>query len=189
MIGFIALLAFFIFATVVSINSSKNITSIPLDFYGTSKEVDIDEFNTYLKESDISVFLPTIIPNKLSITAIYLKENPFIAIVVYSAEFNKDYKTAELTIQISIANYKPDYDELVSKIQNPETETALEINTWPLLVNEKASSGADSSTIAKWGEYTVFTTLWIQDNQYYINSPTFTFSDVVNLVENMKPLT
>jgi hypothetical protein len=172
----------------VNYNNSKNLISTPPDFYATSKEVDIDEFKIFLKESNISVYLPTSIPNKLSLTAIYLEERSFIAIVVYSAEKNRDYKTAELTVQISIAQYKPDYDELISKIQNPETETALKINNWPLLVNEKASSGGDSSFIAKYGDYTVFTMLWIQNNQYYINSPTFTFSDVVSLVENMQQL-
>jgi hypothetical protein len=188
MIVFIVLLIFFISTTLIAnyINSA-NLVTIPPDFYGTSKEVDINEFETFLNESNISIYLPTIIPNELNLTAIYLMENPFIAIVVYSAESNKDYKTAELNVQISMAYHVPNYDELVSNIQNPEIETALEINTWPVLVNEKASTGGDSSAIAKWGEYTVIAMSWIQNNEYLINCPIFTFSDVVTLVENMQP--
>ncbi len=188
--GFIVLLTFFVSVTLIAnIIINNNFVWTPPDFYATSKEVDIDEFQTFLKENDISIYLPTGVPNELNLTAIYLKESPFIAIVVYSAESNKDYKTAELTVQVSIAHHLPDYDELVSNIQNPETEKALEINSWPLVVHEKASSGGESSFVAKWGEFTVLTELWIQDNAYCINSPTFTFSDVVSLVENMQPLT
>lgn len=190
-ISFVALLIFFVSATLISnisYNNNQNLVSNPPDFYAISKEVSIDEFKTYLKENNISAYLPTIIPEKLILTAIYLEEEPFVVIVVYSADFNKDYKTAELTIQISLANYKPDYNELVSNIHNPETEIALQINTWPLLVNEKASAGEESSFIAKYGEYTVLTMLWIQNTQFYINSPTYTLLDVITLVENMQQL-
>ena len=63
--------------------------------------------------------------------------------VVYSAEANKDYKTAELTIQISPATSIPTCNELLSNINNPEFEKVFEINGWPVLVNERASSGSE----------------------------------------------
>ena len=184
----VALLTLLVFASIylniINHNNSNTISS-PADFYGTSKEVDLNEFVTYLNNNDISVYLPADLLDKFEMTAIYLKESPFIAIVVYSAESNKDYKTAELTIQISPATSIPTYEELSSNIENPEFEKAFEINGWPVLVNERASSGGDSSFIAKYGEYTLLTMIWIEMNQYLVNSPTLITAEVKVLVENM----
>jgi hypothetical protein len=165
-----------------------NTISTPPDFYGTSKEVSIGEFTNFTKKNEIAVYLPSDLPNNLEMTAIYLKESPFIAIVVYSAESNKDYKTAELSIQISPDASAPTYNELSENIQNPEFEKVFEINGWPVSVNERASSGGDSSFIAKYGEFTLLTMIWIEGNQYFINSPTLITADVKILVENMRIL-
>ena len=183
-----SLLTILIFAStfLITLNTNNiNTTSIPPDFYGTSKEVNINEFTNYLKKNEIAVYLPSDLPKKFEMTAIYLKESPFIAIVVYSAESNKDYKTAELGIQISRAKSIPTYNELSSNIINAEFEKAFEINGWPVLVYERASSGGESSFIAKHGEYTLLTMVWIEENQYLIVSPTLTTAEVKVLVENM----
>lgn len=165
-----------------------NTISSPSDFYGTSKEVNINEFTTYLEKNNITVYLPSDLPHHFEMTAIYLKESPFIAIIVYSAESNKDYKTAELTIQISPSISIPTLNELSSNIQNPEFEKVFEINGWPVLINERASSGGEISFIAKYGEYTYLTMVWIEENQYLINSPTLITEEVKILVGNMEAL-
>jgi len=148
-----SLLTILIFASAFlnAFANHKNRILTPLDFYGTSKEVNINEFTNYTKKNEIVVYLPSDLPNKFEMTAIYLKESPFIAIVVYSAESNKDYKTAELTIQISPTASIPTFNELSSNINNPEFEKVFEINGWPVLVNERASSGGEISFIAKCG--------------------------------------
>ena len=161
----------------------------PPDFYGCSQEVDLEEFSDFLEEYNHTVYLPKSLPNYYELTAIYLdKQEYFIAILVYSAELNKDYKTAELTYQISIATSTPTYEELTANIQNPYTETAYEINGWPVLLNEKASSGGESSFIDKYGEFTVLTMLWIKGIAYSINSPLLIPEQVINLVESMSSL-
>ena len=190
-ISLVSLLTILIFASTFlnSLNPNNNNTiSSPADFYGTSKEVDINEFTTYLNKYNITVYLPSDLLDKFEMTAIYLKEKPFIAIVVYSADSNKDYKTAELTIQISPAASTPTYNELSANIQNPEFEKAFEINGWPVLINERASSGGDSSFIAKYGEFTLLTMIWIGGNVYFINSPTLITAEVIILVENVRIL-
>ncbi len=181
-------LTILIFASAFLNSFANNINTIgiPPDFYGTSKEVNINEFANYVEKNEIVVYLPSDLPNEFEITAIYLKESPFIAIVVYSAESNKDYKTAELTIQISPTASIPTYTELSSNIVNPEFETVFEINGWPVLVNERASSGGDSSFIAKYGEYTLLTMIWIEGNTYIINSPTLITDEITVLAENMR---
>lgn len=168
--------------------NTNNIYFSPPDFYGTSKEVNINEFTNYLEKNEILVYLPSDLPNNFEMTAIYLKESPFIAIIVYSAESNKDYKTAELTIQISPSISIPTLNDLSSNIQNPEFEKVFEIKGWPVLINERASSGSELSFIAKYGEYTLLTMVWIEENQYFINSPTLITDEVKILVENMECL-
>ena len=188
-ISFVSLLIILVFtSTVLNISNNNSIIYGPADFYGTSKEVNINEFTTYLNKNNITVYLPSDLLDKFEMTAIYLKESPFIAILVYSAESNKDYKTAELTIQISPAASTPTYNELSANIQNPEFEKAFEINGWPVLVNERASSGGDSSFIAKYGDFTLLTMIWIEGNVYFINSPTLITAEVIILVENMRIL-
>ena len=188
-ISFVSLLIILVFtSTVLNISNNNSIIYGPADFYGTSKEVNINEFTTYLNKNNITVYLPSDLLDKFEMTAIYLKESPFIAILVYSAESNKDYKTAELTIQISPAASTPTYNELSANIHNPEFEKAFEINGWPVLVNERASSGGDSSFIAKYGDFTLLTMIWIEGNVYFINSPTLITAEVIILVENMRIL-
>ena len=188
-ISFVSLLIILVFtSTVLNISNNNSIIYGPADFYGTSKEVNINEFTTYLNKNNITVYLPSDLLDKFEMTAIYLKESPFIAILVYSAESNKDYKTAELTIQISPAASTATYHELSANIQNPEFEKAFEINGWPVLVNERASSGGDSSFIAKYGDFTLLTMIWIEGNVYFINSPTLITAEVIILVENMRIL-
>jgi len=161
----------------------------PPDFYGTSQEVDLKEFSDFLEEYNHTVYLPKSLPNDYELTAIYLdKQEFFIAIVVYSAELNKDYKTAELTYQISIATTIPTYEELSQNIQDPTKETVYVINGWLMLLNEEACSGGESSFIEKYGEYTVLTMLWIESCAYTINSPLLIPDQVINLVENMSLL-
>ncbi|TFG23272.1 MAG: hypothetical protein EU533_03325 [Promethearchaeota archaeon] len=183
------LTVFAIFFVSLIFNNSMNSSSTPPDFYGCSQEVDLEEFSDFLEEYNRTVYLPKSLPNDYELTAIYLdKQEYFIAIVVYSAELNKDYKTAELTYQISIATSTPTCEELTANIQNSDTESVYEINGWPVLLNEKASSGGESSFIDKYGEFTVLTMLWIKGIAYSINSPTLNSSQVISLIENMSEL-
>lgn len=170
---------------------NNGIYSIPADFYGTSKEVSLNEMIEFAIIYNISIYLPFTLPSNLSLTAIYLKESPFIAIVVYSAEDNKDYKTAELTIQLASihSGFIPTYDQLISQVEDSEFESALEINGWPVKVNEKANSGGDPEFREKYGDYTLLVWVWIEEVGYTINAPTLETEDVVQLVGSMKLIT
>ena len=118
-------------------------------------------------------------------------KSPFLAIVVYSAEGNKDYKTAELGIQIKPVppDSTPTYLQLESQVENSEFEYALEINGWPVKVNEKADSGGDSEFRDKYGENTLLVRVWIEGNEYTICAPTLKTDDAVQLVACMSLIT
>ncbi len=114
-----------------SISSTPSNFLKPPDIYGTSSEVSLEMMLETAKNYNLSIYLPNEVPKNLELTAIYLKESPFIAIVVYSAESNKDYKTAELTIEIAPVDLKwiPTYSELQSEAAESQDKTAMEINT------------------------------------------------------------
>jgi hypothetical protein len=170
-------------------NTSNPKVGQPPDFYPISREVSFNEFIEEAYKANVSVYLPSDLPNNLELVAIYLKEASFIAIVVYSAEGNKDYKTAELTIEIAPLTSPPTYEELVSQVEDSPYETALEINGWPVLVNEKASTGGNEETREKYGDYLLLVIVWIDGMRYMISCPTLSTNESVQLVGNNRLLT
>ena len=159
------------------------------DFYGTSREVSLNETIDVVKQYNLSIYLPSELPDDFECTAIYLKDSPFIAIVVYSAEGNIDYKTAELVIQISPAGSPPTYSELESIAISNLFTTAVEINSWPVLVNERASTGGEVETRKKWGDYFLLVTAYIEGMRYMITCPTLATNEAILMVENLHLLT
>jgi hypothetical protein len=171
-----------------SINSSPpRITAESPDFYGTSKEVSLDEMIGIANMYDLSIHLPSEMPSNLKMTAIYLKESPFIAIIVFSAEGNKDYITAELTIEITSVDpeWIPTYSELQSEAETSPDKTAMEINTWPVMIYENADIGGHYEARDKYGDYTLLLNLWIDEMGYLISAPTLNVNDAVSIVESM----
>jgi hypothetical protein len=186
--------AFIILLTVLVLAYSLSNTMEPeygrvQDFYGTSREVSLNEMVDVAETYNKLLYLPTELPNNLMLITIYLKDSPFIAIIVYSAEGNKDYKTAELTIQISLSDSPPTYNDLVSQAEDSEYETALEINNWSVLVNERANTGGNTETIEKYGEHILIVFAWIDGMRYIINCRNLMKTDAVSMVEGMCLLT
>lgn len=185
----VILVAFFIVAS-WSLNAAYPIFAhSPLDFYGTSKEVSLDEMVEVASKFNLSLYLPSELPNNLELTAIYLKDGPFIAMVVYSAENNKDYKTAEFVIQIAPSESSPTYDSLKSEADKSEYRTALEINGWPVLVDDKADSGGEAEFREKYGDYVLLIWVWIDGMRYNLVAPTLNTNDAIQVVERMSLLT
>lgn len=158
----------------------------PADFYGTCREVSLEEMVDAADRFNYSIYMPSMVPNNLQLTAIYLKDGPFIAIVVYSAEGNKDYKTAELTIQITSESSPPTYNELISRVEGSKYETAQEINGWPVLINERAYVGGDIETKNKYGDYLPLIRAWIEGMRYTISIRTMTTAEAVEMMSTMQ---
>ena len=164
------------------------------DFYAISREVSLSELVQVTVKLAVPLYLPSTLPSGLKLTAIYLKEGPFIAIVVYSAEGNKDYKTAELTFEIVPTEVEmvPTYAQLQSRAENPEAKElkaqALEINGWPVMIYARASTGSIEVRRAKYGGYALQVMTWIERNEYLIGAPTLTPDEAIQLVRSMKPI-
>jgi hypothetical protein len=186
-IGLILTSGVLIVASWTTSSISPGIISEPPDFYGTSKEVSLEKMLETVENFSLSIYLPNEMPKNLELTAIYLKESPFIAIVVYSAKGNKDYITAELTIEIAPIDPKwiPTYSELQSEATESQDKTAMEINTWPVIVYENADVGGNSEKREKYGDFTLLVNLWIDEIGYLYCAPTLTINDVIPIVGSM----
>lgn len=165
----------------------RETTHPPPDFYAVSKEVSLTEMLTVADNNNISLYLPSELPKNLNLTAIYLKEGNFIAIVVYSAEGNKDYKTAEFGIEIAHIGIEqsPTFEELQSRAKKSENETALEINGWPILVLEKASCSYPERR-EKYGDYQRTVRVYIEGIRYSFGAPTLTTDEMIQIIQNMR---
>ncbi len=158
----------------------------PADFYGVSREVTLEELIEDAHIYNQSLYLPLDLPANLNITAIYLKYGAFLAIIVYSTDGNKDYKTAELTIQVSISYDIPTYESLQEMATNSDYESAIQINSWNVYINERANSGGNEEFIAKYGDYTLLVMSWIEGCAYTMNCPTITKNQATDLIESME---
>lgn len=172
----------------IPISSEPTTKSEPPDFYGTSKEVTFEEMIEVANKYELSIYLPTDLPKNLQLVTIYLKESPFIAIIVYSAEGNRDYKTAELTLEIAPVDPKwiPTFSELQSEAEKSEDITAREINTWPVKIHENADIGRNSESRDKYGDYTLLIYTWIEDMNYVYFAPTLNFEETIVTVGSMQ---
>jgi len=165
-----------------------SLPSEPADFYAISKEVSLSELIDIVERQNRTVYLPSELPEGFELTAIYVREDEFLAIIVYSVEDNKDYKTAELTIEISPSLQTPTLDELKSWAEDSEHEKALEINGWPVWVNEKAYIGVEERREKYGKEYAPLVIVWIKGHRYMIGSPVLTVEELIQLVRSMKSL-
>ncbi len=157
----------------------------PADFYTFSKEVSLEELVDVANNYNKAIYLPTDLPDNLELTTLYLKYSPLISIVVYSAEGNKDYKTAELTIEISASSSPPSYNELVSQAEASEYKSAHLINAWPVSVNERAYAGEINEVRGGNGDYILLIIAWIDGMRYLICCPTLTKDNAVQMVASM----
>ena len=185
----VILVTLFIFALWALNTTEPDSTHTPLDFYGTSREVSLNEMVKIANELDMSIYLPSDLPKNFELTAIYLKESPFIAIIVYSAENNKDYKTAELVIQISPSEVSPTYNDLSSEANKSQYKAVEEINGWAVILDERANAGGNEEFKAKYGDWTLLARTWIKGMRYNLVAPTLSTEDVTQLVVCMNLVT
>ncbi len=162
------------------------IVHFPPDFTYTSVQISLDELLDEVNNQNFSLYLPSELPKDLELTNIYLKANPFIAIIVYSAEGNKDYKTAEFGIEIVRLgkDYTPTYEELYSQFDKTEDVTVLKINNWSAIVRENVHIGTQ-----EYGYYTSIVEAYIEGNRYTFAGPNLSSDDLISIVESMRLLT
>lgn len=158
------------------------------DFYGISEEITLEEFLNYTSRNNIPIHLPIKLPTEnLKMTAIYLKKSPFITIIVYSEEGNKDYKTAEFGIEIIRVNPDrvPTFSDLQAKAEKSPDVVAKLINNWPVIIYEHAYNGHPEFR-EKYGDYNLIAFVYIGQLRYLIGAPLVdNANDLIPTIESM----
>lgn len=179
------------YMTVSYLNRNQGFVAKPAEPPFTKKEVSLDDLLKLANEKNLSIHLPTSLPNNYSRSAIYLREEGFLAIVLYSAEGDKDYITAELGIQLTYEKDPPTIEELSSKESRgrelDENESVVEINGWPVFLDTKAYGDPSEKFREKYGTYIVLAYVWIDKIKYTISSPTINGGQTIDLIKSMVP--
>lgn len=158
----------------------------PVDFYSAGcREVSLDELVKVVSEAGRTIYLPSKPPRGLKLTTIYFKDGPFIAILVYSAEGNKDYKTAELAIEISPSGLPPSSLEQLKSI-SPDYDYVLEINRWLVRIKKDAYIGSEELRRKYGKDRAPLAEAWIEGFNYLIGSPILTAEELLQLIQTME---
>ncbi|TXT59443.1 MAG: hypothetical protein BAJALOKI2v1_210044 [Promethearchaeota archaeon] len=183
---FCVVLSYSLYAIIVNLGklNAGEVIMTPAEPPFTKEEVSLDKLINTAKKNNVSIYLPTELPNNYELSAIYLREDNFIAILVYSAEEIKDFKTAELVIEIKPTSDTPTTEELESQGLN-EHEQVLEINGWPVYINSKAFGDSSERTREKYGLYTILADIWIGNSLHSINAPALETDDVIKIINKM----
>jgi hypothetical protein len=83
-------------------------------FMSQAREVSLEEFVRLVRSHGLEILIPTYLPRGMTLTTIYYKCCPLVAMMVYSAKGEKDYRYAELVIEISPSNLPLSEDYLLS---------------------------------------------------------------------------
>lgn len=160
--------------------------STPPDFLRSgAREVSLQELIDIMAGDGATPDLPFQLPNDLELTAIYLKDSPFIGVVVYDSQGNKDPATAEIVIQIT-ASEPPSQRELEEHYSG-EFKHFLKINGWYVAINERARVTRPEKR-AKYGDWTLVANVWIDGINYAIGAPTLTVEQLNALIQSMRPV-
>ena len=163
------------------------------EFIEIAEEVSLQELVDFMAAGGKKLYLPTELPEGLELTAIYMKDGPFVAVLVYDREGVKDPALAELVIQVapgpeyygmSVDEYVRGYEEIF-----PEGRIeVLEINGWPVFIDKEAPVYRPRK-IAKFGNTILTATVWIDGIEYTIGLPkTYTVEQLKALIQSMKPV-
>ena len=164
--------------------------SIP-DFYAVSREVSLDELLEAAEERNLTLYLPSSLPEGFELTAVYLGEHEhLLAVLVYSAEGDEDYRTAELCVEVSeyAGGYKPPtLEELKASTNLGPGDRVLEVNGWPVVAYAKAYGPDSPEFVRKYGRYTHLVVVYTEECRYMISSPVLTLEELLQLVRSMTP--
>jgi len=72
----------------------------PPSFESIAKRVTKEEFDQKYRQLELNYLLPTKLPEKMEISAIYMKDTPRITVLTYSKTGIVDISTAEMTLEI-----------------------------------------------------------------------------------------
>jgi len=170
------------------------------------RESSLDEVLEAASAHNITLYLPTELPDGLELTAVYIsksydteeyflprhdpKRPLFSAYFVYSSVGDKNVCTAELRIGVReypawlvdqyLEETLQDLRRAAENGTQREGKRILIVNGWP--VKDRGRYKVDST-------YRYGLEVWTEQCIYYVSSPTLTSDQLIDIVESMEPVT
>ena len=159
----------------------------PAPLYKVAKRITLKELIDVADTHDIDLYLPTKMPDNISLAAIYYK--PPVIILSYCDREVTDYRYDNVTIEISMWSHTPPPLEELKKIaeKDPDNLKVLNINGVRGILIEKARWGnPELQELHGSSPYAYF---WLGNHYYTISAtPPITSDQLIEIIKSMKPL-
>jgi len=194
---FISLAAAVMVATVVTANlwttsprtveETHSHPAYPAPLHKVAKRITLKELIDVADTHDIDLYLPTKMPDNISLAAIYYK--PPVIILSYCDREVTNYRYDNVTIEISMWPHTPPPIEELEKIseKDPDNLKVLNINGARGILIEKARWGnPELQELYGPSPYAYF---WLGNHYYTISAtPPITSDQLIEIIKSMKPL-
>lgn len=107
-----------------------------------AREVSLDEMRDIMKSHGYDVLIPHYIPDGIKLSAVYYKCCPLVVIITYSDRGVKDYRFANITIEI--APFHPiltPSEEYLQRLNNPPKEYVVRTRDFVAVISPEAEYG------------------------------------------------
>ena len=193
---FISLAAAVMVATVVTANllmtpfgmeEAHSHPAYPAPLHKVARRITLKELIDVADTHDIDLYLPTKMPDNISLAAIYYK--PPVIILSYCDREVTNYWYDNVTIEISMWPHTPPTLEELEKIaeKDPDNLKVLNINGARGILIKKAKWGnPELQELYGPSPYAYF---WLGNHYYTISAtPPITSNQLIEIIKSMKPL-
>jgi len=159
----------------------------PAPLYEVAKRITLKELIDVADAHSIDLYLPTKMPDNISLVAIYYK--PPVIILSYRDREVTDYRYDNVTIQISMLTHTPPPLKELKKIaeKDPDNLKVLNINGARGIIIEKARWG--DPELQKLYEPSPYAYFWLGNHYYTVSAtPPITSDQLIKIIKSMKPL-
>jgi len=156
-------------------------------FMSKAKEVSLTELRDIMKSKGYELLVPRWLPEGIKLSTIYYKCCPLVVIMVYSDRGTKDYRYANITIEI--APFDPRYapsEEYLQGRNNPPKEYVVKIRDLVAIVIPESMPG-DPEQQRLFGSYPLAVG-WRNGLEYIIAvKRPLTVDDLISLLNSLSP--
>jgi len=107
-----------------------------------AREVSLEELRDIMKSHGYDILIPHHIPDGIKLSAVYYKCCPLVVIIAYSDKGVKDYRFANITIEIAPFDQKfAPSEEYLRRLNNPPKEYVVRFRDFVAVISPEAEYG------------------------------------------------
>jgi hypothetical protein len=140
-----SVLGFYYLQQVSYMKGKEEFASVPPlyeAFMSQAREVSLEELKDIMKSYGFDLLVPHYIPDGIKLSAVYYKCCPLVVIIVYSDRGVKDYRFANIAIEI--IPFDPVFapsEEYLQRLNNPPKQYVVRIRDFVAVITPEAEYG------------------------------------------------